>query len=492
MELSKFTLNKQNYEMAAILYKEATGKEEGVVISPTVINSIVIHDDIYTPYAMISMNIDSKFGFYLERISPEDSFNDSSQQAPKPVYEFEYGGKDLVYIKIINENSSYEYANKMPPYPIIEGEFVVIKKTESEMHNIYGVPLGTTATLDLMPKQQWDLFLSYPQWTTGFDKWSAEGETDKMLDYKSGKKTGLCIKELLEKCGAKIDEENFDLTGPNINCTSLVGNNVLDTINYILDFHHCENPNGSPIKNDPCFFRYDSIKNLHTLEPISKFFTFDQEQDEIGTYEKIRLQSFADKKQLRTDYPAIGASFSFYTESSLDGIMLNNPRATTARHKSTFVIDARQYNTKETEQHIQNGYYNDPSYGETYDKAKISAPFDKDITYPPIINKTVHWRENERNRLNRNLLLKKILFSQAIEIKTAGVGGGRQVGRRFLITQNGGAIDPFTKRILGIYLTTELDSIISPKYMFYDNIIKGVKVLQADSSGKTSMVDSAV
>jgi hypothetical protein len=167
-------------------------------------------------------------------------------------------------------------------------------------------------------------------------------------------------------------------------------------------------------------------------------------------------------------------------ESSLESITNNTPYAPVSRHKSTFVIDARQYNTDDTEKHIKDSYYNEPIFGSGMDSSTIVNKFNKERENQPIMTtKMPYWRESERTGINRQLVQKKYFAGQNVQFDVPGYGGERQVGRKFNIRMYGGAIDDFTKRLLGTYLTTKIESTMSPKFNFYTTRMSGVKIFPA-------------
>lgn len=460
-----FSIDNKKYNLGVYLHKKGQNPIDGCQIPIEMIHLVSVSELIANPFPKVILQYESNFGMSFERVSPDDYYSDQTGQKKVPDYTFEYAGKDFIYIELFEVQEDSGATTDIPPsYPILKCDFIVASRQESVFRNVFDKTNGTLATLSLIPVAEWILSTSFPQWTTGYDK---------EQDVPSGKKTGLCIKEILELLSLKIDPENFDLSGPTVNMTSLVNDSAYITIMKLFDLHYSETKNG-----DPCVFRYDPVEDFFILKPLSTFITDDQTKDKIKAYDQIVLngQSTEIKKEITNIIPRVSELY-IGIESINDTLDKNKPRALTARRKSTFVIDGRRYNTDNIEKHFKDNYYKDPIFGDGVDSTKIIVPFNKDgATDPVYIQKTARWRNSERES-NASIIYNKFMTSQSMFYNAPAVGEARKVGRKFVVRMYGGAIDEFTKKVLGIYVTTGLITNISPKYNIFTNVIDARKIL---------------
>lgn len=467
-----FSINNKQYKLKIFLYKKGENPEDGIQIRASLVQTLAIMDALNNIFPVIGLSYDSRFGLNYERISVEDYYDDEYWRPVKPHYIFEGGGRDFIYIYLIEIPPEQPEAAKRQtnPVPVLDCKFVITKKEESVLRNVFDNTSGTITTLYMIPLAEWDLMLSYPQWTTGFDTKYQE---------KSGKKSGLCIKELLEKSNQQIDSENFDESGPLVNYTSIVNNSALDSIKKMYAMHMSEDDDC-----DVTILKYDHLNDKFTLKSIKKYIEADQINDKIGTFEQIILKNHANASNIPqvSNITPYATEITFDAESSLESITDNTPVCLVSRHKSTFVIDARQYNTREIENHIKDQYCDEPRFGDGMDTDLIINSFNSYENRPeqPIrLSKVPYWRNSERTSINRSLVKKKYFAGENIQLSVPGYGGARQAGRKFNIRMYAGAIDSFTRQILGTYLCTGLYTLISPRFNFYTNRIQGVKIFPA-------------
>lgn len=462
-------------------YESKSMDGEPVNVSPILLNAITISDSIFAHFKQVALSYYSGLNTFLEhsdsRINKasEPTNNElSTLNSMKPAtFTFYGGGKDRVHISFyyIGEDMAME------PYysqnAIIDDDFVVIKKDESPVDQLNNPTNKTLMTLSLVPAAIYDLMTTYPQWTTGFDKWSPEAETDKMFDVKSGILTGKCIKELIEKCNREIDDDSLDEGIAKINFTSILNNSAYDSICRILNYHASV--------NGPCIFKWNEFLKKFQLHQILRFF-----QHPVS--DSLNMLSISHQKKdenngvftaslsippMQSNIKFITEDLSMYISNSLE----RAPKIVVSRHKSTFSLNFDQYKDEENTMLDSATYFNEMS------PDKKNFEYNKPL-YCGLARSLFdpHYRVNERDANNNQSIL-RFFNSFGASYMRPGTDGRIESGRLFTIRSIDGATTDIDKKINGLYLIANVVSEISFVDSRYNCLIVGFKNKQSNPNG---------
>lgn len=457
---------------------------EPVLISPVLLKSILISDSMFSHFRRITLSYYSSFDTFIEGSDSrlnyqsaadqefEQKVSAQATQTPEKnaTFVFSGGGRDRVHISFYSLNDKTHIEPYYNQNAIIDDDFVIIQKDESTTDQLNDPFNKTVVSLTLVPVAIYDLMTTFPQWTTGFDKWSPDAETDKMFDVKSGESTGVCIKELLEKCKKEMDMESFDSGIAKINFTSILNNSAYDSICKILDYHRST--------NGPCVFKWNEFLKQFQLRPIYELFL-------RPISDSLNLLSISHKKtdenngiysNIMSIIPAqsniklITEDLAMYLSNSLN----RSPKINVSRHKSTFSLNFDQYKDEENVLKDDSVYFNEMSPDKTnfkYNKTlcyKMSRSF-----FDP------HYRVGERASINYQSI-SRFFNSFGISYTRPGTDGRFESGRLFTARSVDGATTEIDKKINGLYLISSVLSEISFVDSRYNCVIVGFKNKQAE------------
>ena len=455
------SINNITYQIEVYFYKEGEPESEWRFLKPEYINRIVFNETLFTTFPSVILSYGGM------------EFRDPIQ--------FEGNKKDRVYIFLSRAKQKDVRSGDMPqiPYPAIDCEFVIWSMSRSPNDNVHSQSQLSTTTLTLMPTVQFELETTYPQWTTGFDT-RLTSTTMKWLKligsgFGSGKKTGVCIEEILQKCNCEVDRGSdlFDNGIATINYTIPLRQSALEAIRYILKYHTSEK------NNDVCVFKYNQFSKKFILPPLSKLFKFDLKTDEIKTFPSIPIRSEQmDRKKAEpnTTYRITSPVVS-NIQHKIETIGTELKQTiNTSRRQGTFVMDSRECDADSYEFYMKDHYLDGELAGEQ-DLDTLVAPYQRIATD---VMMTPHYRKNERISMSPQLI-NKIKTANTFSFDIPGTGGTWFVGRRFCVRTSYGAAkgNEKLKEMLGAYLITEVTHDICPRDQVYTTSVVGQSLFQA-------------
>jgi hypothetical protein len=448
-----------SYQLEIWFYKEGQNYEDGVMVNNMFVNSVVYDEDLFNPFYMVMLSYGGK-----ECVDPIEFSGDKSDR----VY--------IYFSKTTQESRKNQGGTNEPlkPYPLIDDEFVVWKIDRGDFGNVHSVDKTNTTTFYLISSTQFKLMTTFPQWTTGFDK---------TYNVKSGKKTGICIKEILtEKCGMEIDEPIFDEGAATINYTIPLRQSAYNAINHIMSFQM------SNEKNDNCVLKYNQNTKKFVLVPLSHLFSWNLMTDEIKSYPTIPVRATISEKSDENPGKSVLLTSPVCTNIKFSAENIPDEMAQTIRvshhQKGTFVMDFSEMNKDFYESFIRNNYRDSITTSEQ-SSATLIAPFQRNIA---TIELSPQYRKLERTA-SSSQLKNKLNSSASFSFDMPGSGGSVQVGRRFAVRSGHGADTELAKEMLGSYIITHTTHMIAPRSNEYIVNVEGRSVIQSKDNGFGFAID---
>lgn len=445
------TINNTDYRVEIILHKKDQSKEDGFLINPSYLNTIIFNDSLFDLFPTLVVNYEDK----------------ESNSMP---YQFSQDSNDMAYVYIAKVQKDGEN----PPYPLVDDEFLIYDKADGEIENANDNTKFFNVRLTLIPYPWFTLTVLYPQWTTGFDIKYGE---------KSGKKVGKCVKEILEIAGQETDDPIFDEGQTVINYTA-TKQNALETIYSILPYFL---PSDNAV---PGVFKYNPVTHKFVLKSIKTFFEHKNLDDDIKTYPIVPLKQFADDKNkvsfmsmlgttlsriLNNDTPGPAADYSHdinHTIKSLDSSPVKTLRV--SRKNGTFVIDPQEYDDKEIEKQIKIMFRDkDVNFGQSVsDLVKKDEIIKRNSIFTP------HFKETERTALNKQATM-KLLTASNFGATLPTFGGEIQTGRKFAVKISQGAHTEELRKKVGTYMIVSMTQLMDVRNNLVESKILGVNILKS-------------
>lgn len=448
-----------SYQLEIWFYKDGQNYEDGVMVNNMFVNSVIYDEDLFSPFYILAISYGGK-----ENTDPIEFTGDKNDR----VY--------VYFSKTSQESRKFQGGTNEPlkPYPLIDDEFVIWKIDRSDFGNVHSVDKTGTTTFYLISSTQFKLMTTFPQWTTGFDE---------EYNVKSGKKTGICIKEILtEKCGMEVDEPIFDEGAATINYTIPLRQSAFDAIGYIMSLQM------SNEKKDNCVLKYNQNTKKFVLVPLSNLFSWNLMTDEIKTYPTIPVRATITEKS--DDDPGKGVLLTSPVCTDIKFEAENIPDETAQKirvshhQKGTFVMDFSEMNKDFYESFIRNNYRDSITTSEQSSTALI-APFQRNVAS---VELSPQYRKLERTAASSQLK-NKLMSSASFSFNVPGSGGTIQVGRRFAVRSGHGANTELTKEMLGSYIITHNTHMIVPRSNEYVVSVEGKSVIQSKDGGFGFAID---
>ena len=411
------SVNGADYCVEIILHKKDQPKEDGFLINPRFLNTILFKDSLFDLFPSLVISYEDK----------------ESNSMP---YHFSQDTTDMAYVYI----SKIQKDGENPPYPLVDDEFLIYDKADGKIENANDNTKFFSVQLTLIPYSWLTLTSLYPQWTTGFDEKYGE---------KSGKAVGKCIKEILEIAGQQTDDPIFDEGKTIINYTAMK-QNALETIYSILPYFL---PSDDAV---PGIFKYKFSDDQNKVSFMSM----------LGT-----LMS----NILNNDISKPAADYSHDVEhviKSLDSSPTKTLRV--SRKNGTFVIDPREYNNKEIEKQIKKMFRDkDVNFGQS-----VSDLVKKDEIIKTNYIFTPHYKETERAALNKQATL-KLLTASNFGVTVPAFGGEIQTGRKFAVKIAQGAHTEELRKKAGTYMIISTMQFMDVRNNLVESKLLGVNILKS-------------
>lgn len=445
------SVNGADYRVEIILHKKDQSKDDGFLINPRFLNTILFKDSLFDLFPSLVISYEDK----------------ESNSMP---YHFSQDATDMAYVYI----SKIQKEGENPPYPLVDDEFLIYDKTDGKIENTNDNTKFFSVQLTLIPYSWLTLTILYPQWTTGFDEKYGE---------KSGKAVGKCIKEILEIAGQQTDDPIFDEGKTIINYTAMK-QNALETIYSILPYFL---PSDDAV---PGIFKYNPVTHKFVLKSIKTFFEHKDLDDDIKTYLTIPLRQFSDDQNkvsfmsmlgtlmsniLNNDVSTPAADYSHDVEhviKSLDSSPTKTLRV--SRKNGTFIIDPQEYNDKEIEKQIKKMFRDkDVNFGQS-----VSDLVKKDEIIKTNCIFTPHYKETERAALNKQATL-KLLTASNFGVTVPAFGGEIQTGRKFAVKIAQGAHTEELRKKVGTYMIISTMQFMDVRNNLVESKLLGVNILKS-------------